>query len=84
MKRNEPSKKNAPYVFKQFNRKSAKHPKSRIIRILEHGWVKESTQRIKTYESVPKAIGVKRITDVLTRETADAIKAIENLRIDNL
>ena len=81
IKLNEPGqgKKSAPYVFTQFNRTGRK--KDKLIKVLEHGWVKESKQRIKVYESVPKALGNARVVDVLDRETDDAIDAIENLII---
>ena len=81
IKVNEPGKKPAPYVFRQFNRKADRYKQDRTILTLEHGWVKESAQRIKLYESVPKTIGVKRMSDVLTRETDDAVTAIANLKI---
>lgn len=81
IKVNEPGKKHAPYVFRQFNRKADRYKQDRTILNLEHGWVKESAQRIKLYESVPKTIGVKRMSDVLTRETDDAVTAIANLKI---
>ena len=42
--------------------------RGRIIFRTEHGWVKESKERIKTYESVPKELGVKRIAQILERD----------------
>jgi len=83
IKLNEPSqgKKSAPYVFTQFNRTG--HKKDKLIRVLEHGWVKESKQRIKVYDSIPKMLGNARVVDVLARETDDAIDAIEDIKIVN-
>ena len=66
--------------FVAYNRQH-KRLKDKLIKVLEHGWVKESKQRIKVYESVPKALGNARVVDVLARETDDAIDAIENLII---
>ena len=66
--------------FVAYNRQH-KRPKDKLIKVLEHGWVKESKQRIKVYESIPKALGNARVVDVLDRETDDAIDAIENLII---
>jgi len=81
----EPSngRKSATYAFRKYNRQARKHQKDVIVRSLEHGWVKESKERIKVYESIPKMLGNARVVDVLARETDDAIEAIENLRIVN-
>lgn len=51
-------------------------PFDRLICILEHGWVKESTQRIKVYESIPKDIGTARVTGVLDRKVKQAKNAL--------
>ena len=65
-------------TFKAYNRKPRIRLKDRIIRILEHGWVKESEQRIKVYESIPKDIGTARVMSVLDRE----IKLAKDALID--
>ena len=40
-------------TFKAYNRTCLKRrAKDRLIRLLEHGWVKESAERIKVYESI--------------------------------
>ena len=65
-------------VFRAFNRKPRVRIKDRLIRILEHGWVKESEERIKVFESVPKDIGTPRVMNVLERE----LKEVKNALID--
>ena len=68
-------------TYKPYYSRSQHKKKDNIIKVLEHGWVKESVQRIKVYDSIPKMLGNARVVDVLARETDDAIDAIENLII---
>ncbi len=63
-------------TFKAYNRKPRIRLKDRIIRYLEHGWVKESADRIKVYESIPKVIGTARMMGVLDREVKEAKNAL--------
>ena len=63
-------------TFKAYNRKSKKRWRDRIIQYLEHGWVKESPERIKVYESIPKIIGTSRMMGVLDREIKSAKDAL--------
>jgi hypothetical protein len=63
-------------TFKAYNRKSKKRWRDRIIQYLEHGWVKESKERIKVYESIPKIIGTTRMMVVLDREIKTAKDAL--------
>ena len=63
-------------VFKAFNRKPRVKIKDRLIRMLEHGWVKESEERIKVYESIPKDLGTPRVMNVLEREVKEAKNAL--------
>ena len=81
----EPSKgrKSATYAFRKYNRRAKGKDGDKLILPLEHGWVKESKERIKVYESIPKVLGNARVADVLARETDDAIEAIEDLKIVN-
>lgn len=62
--------------FKAYNDKPRIRLKDRLIRILEHGWVKESPQRIKVYESIPKNLGTARVMKVLDRETKEAKESL--------
>ena len=63
-------------TFKAYNRKRKKRWRDRIIQYLEHGWVKESKERIKVYESIPKIIGTTRMMGVLDREIKTANDAL--------
>ena len=63
-------------VFRAFNRKPRRRIKDRLIRMLEHGWVKESEERIKVYESIPKDLGTPRVMNVLEREVKEAKNAL--------
>ena len=60
-----------------------RRPCDRLICTLEHGWVKESTQRIKVYESIPKDIGTPRVMNVLDREVEHAKGALIDREIIN-
>ena len=62
-------------VFNVYNRKPRKRLRDIIIRYLEHGWVKESAERIKVYESIPKNLGTPRVMNVLEREVKEAKNA---------
>jgi hypothetical protein len=62
--------------FRAYNRKPKTMRQNRLLRVLEHGWVKESAERIKVYESLPKAIGPYDMCDVLDRETAKAEQTV--------
>ena len=63
-------------TFNAYNRKPRVRLKDRIIRYLEHGWVKESANRIKVYESIPKDIGTARVMNVLEREAKEVKNAL--------
>ncbi len=65
---------NERIVFKAFGR--GKRKKDLLIKTLEHGWLKESTTRIKVYDSLPKGLGTKRIISVLEREMNEAAQAM--------
>ena len=68
--------------FQQYDRKPRRLYCDRLIRKLEHGWVKESVERIKVYESIPKEIGTPRILAVIDRETKEAKNAIIDHELD--
>ena len=55
-------------AFKAYNRKPKKRSKDRLVCYLEHGWVKESPERIKIYESLPKRLGGLKMAVALDRE----------------
>ena len=62
--------------FLAYNRTNKHRPKDRVIAELEHGWVKESQERIKVYESIPKKIGTIRVCAALAREIKEAQQAL--------
>ena len=68
--------------FDRYNRKPQQKQHNWLIHQLEHGWVKESTERIKVYESIPKEIGTPRILAVLEREIKEAQAALINRELD--
>ena len=71
-------------TFRAYNRKPRiKRKRDRLIALLEHGWVKESTDRIKVYESVPKELGTPRVMTILDREHKAAKDALIDREIDN-
>ncbi len=70
-------------TFGAYNRISRKRKKARTIKQLEHGWVKETSQRIKVFNSLPKKIGAKCLVKVLERETKVAAEAIIDNEINN-
>ena len=63
-------------TFKAYNRTSKSRPKDKVLRYLEHGWVKESSERIKVYESMPKRLGAARMIMALEGETKEAANVI--------
>jgi hypothetical protein len=58
-------------TFRAYNRQCGKRPKDRMLYQMEHGWLKESKERIKLFESVPKGLGAERIMAVFERETRE-------------
>ena len=68
--------------FRAYNRKSRLRPKDKLIRRLEHGWVKESAMRIKVYESIDKDLGTARVMSVLDREVHEAKDALIERELD--
>ena len=68
----EASKGKLEIVFRQFNRSKRVRMKDQLIKMLEHGWVKESVNNIKIYDSLPKKLGLARILEILDRELNEA------------
>ena len=69
-------------TFKAYKRKYPKRRTDRVVCHLEHGWVKESAERIKVYESIPKCIGTPKLLTTLDRETKEATMAIIDNALD--
>ena len=71
-------------TFKAYNRQPRVREKDRLVKKLPWGWVKESVERIKVYESIPKEIGTPRILAVIDRETKEAKDALMEHELDML
>ena len=54
--------------FVAYKRQPKNRRKDRLVCYLEHGWVKESPERIKVFESLPKRLGGVRMALALDRE----------------
>ena len=59
-------------TFRAYNRQPYTRPKERLLYQMEHGWLKESKERIKLFESVPKHLGADRIMAVFEREIRES------------
>ena len=70
--------------FRAYNRKPRVRERDRLVCHLEHGWVRESVERIKVYESVPKHLGAMGVGHVLQREAKAATDALLDLELDGL
>ena len=64
--------------FERYNRRPRTMSADWLIRRNDHGWVKESAERIKIYESIPKMLGTARVLTILDREH----QATKNALID--
>ena len=72
-------------TFKAYNRQVRVREKDVLVKKLPWGWVKESLERIKVYESIPKDLGTARVMSVLDREMKEAKSAlIDREIIDNI
>ncbi|MBO5631135.1 MAG: hypothetical protein J5965_18865 [Aeriscardovia sp.] len=70
--------------FQQYDRKPRRLYCDRLIRRLEHGWVRESVERIKVFESIPKDLGTSRLISVMDREHQTAKDALIDRELDLL
>ena len=68
--------------FGPYNRKPRVRMRDRLIRRLEHGWVKESTRNIKVYDSIPKELGTARLVSILDRDHQGAKEALMDRELD--
>ena len=68
--------------FGPYNRKPRVRVRDRLIRRLEHGWVKESTRNIKVYDSIPKELGSARVISILDRDHQGAKEALMDRELD--
>lgn len=65
-------------TFKPYYSRGQHNVRDWLVRKLEHGWVRESKERIKVYESIPKDLGTARMMTVLDREH----KEVKDVLID--
>ena len=63
-------------VFRPYNRLSRRR-KDRLVRPLEHGWLKESPTRLKFFNSVKKELGYRLVNVAMHRELKEAMEAVE-------
>lgn len=64
-------------TFNVWNRRKTKRSEERIIRHLEHGWLKESSRRIKFFSSVKKELGRRLVDQTIHRELKTAMTTLE-------
>ena len=70
-------------TFKAYNRQCGKR-RERVVCQLENGWLKESPQRYKFFNSVRKDLGVPMTKVVMERELKTAVHELEIERIIDL
>ena len=70
--------------FIPYNRSNSRRKADVLICRLEHGWVKESAQRIKVHDSLPKHLGTARIISILEREMREAKLTLINKELFDL
>ena len=70
-------------TFKAFDERRKNKNDDRLIIQLEHGWLKESPQRIKFFNSVRKDIGKRLVDVVIHRELKTAMTALTAEEIIN-
>ena len=63
-------------VFRAYVRQSRRR-KDKVIRPLEHGWLKESSTRYKFYSSVKKELGYRLVSVAMHRDLKDAMSKLE-------
>jgi hypothetical protein len=71
-------------TFKAYQRKAPRRRYERLLCHLEHGWVKESPERIKFFESIPKVLGIDHVVAILNRETKNAGDALIEMEMDGV
>ena len=64
-------------VFRAYVRQSRLRQPDRVICQLENGWLKESSRRIKFYNSVKKELGRRMVNVVMHRELNTAMNVME-------
>lgn len=70
--------------FNAFNRHRKKCQHDRLIKKLPWGWVKESKENVKVFESVPKAFGLPKILQYLDEDHQVAKDALIDEALDQM
>lgn len=55
-------------VFNRYNRKKKSKSRDKTLAELEHGWLKESSQRVKFFSSVKKSLDIAQIKNALQHD----------------
>lgn len=69
-------------IFRAYNRVS-RLLKDRLICSLEHGWLKESPNRYKFFNSVKKGMEVRLVSLAMHRDLKEAMECIDIERMKN-
>ena len=64
-------------VFRAYVRLSRHRKPDKLLRPLEHGWLKESPTRFKLYSSVKKELGYRLVSVAMHRDLKDAMSKLE-------
>ena len=70
-------KKTGKIVFRAYVRQSRLRKPDKLLRPLEHGWLKESATRFKFYNSVKKELGYRLVSVAMHRDLKDAMNKLE-------
>jgi hypothetical protein len=68
--------------FNMFHRASRSRLRDKLVKKLPWGWVKESQERYKVFESVPKELGMARVLSILDEEHCEAKDALLDREIE--
>jgi hypothetical protein len=69
-------------TFNMFHRASRSRLRDKLVKKLPWGWVKESKERYKVFESVPKELGMARVLSILDEEHCEAKDALIDREIE--
>lgn len=67
-------------VFRAYVRTS-REAKDRLVCQLEHGWLRESPQRYKFFNSVKKEVGLRLVSVAMHRELKEAMETLDVERL---
>ena len=70
-------------AFRAYNRLSRMRRSDRTVVQLENGWLKESAQRYKFFNSIRKDVGVTKVSVAMHRELGTAMEELKLEKIMN-